>query len=101
MYVAESSQSRGGMTEVNSRFSGIDVIELLEHWMFGSPEHPMLEEFYYINSTEPTVHFRHSTSALTGFCDVHVTSQKMEAGTLDDRLPNANVGRLPARLLLP
>jgi prepilin-type N-terminal cleavage/methylation domain-containing protein/prepilin-type processing-associated H-X9-DG protein len=66
-----------------------------------SPEHPMLEEFYYINATEPTAHFRHSASALTAFCDGHVASQKMEPGTLDDRLPNANVGRLPARLLLP
>ena len=66
-----------------------------------SPDHPMLEEFYYIDSTEPTAHFRHSNAALTSFCDGHVTTQKMEPGTLDDRLPNANVGRLPAHLLLP
>ena len=66
-----------------------------------SPEHPMLEEFYYINSTEPTAHFRHSNSALTVFCDGHVSAQKMEEGSLDDRLPNSNVGRLPAKLLIP
>jgi prepilin-type N-terminal cleavage/methylation domain-containing protein/prepilin-type processing-associated H-X9-DG protein len=66
-----------------------------------SPEHPMLEEFYYINSTEPTAHFRHSGSALTAFCDGHVAAQKMEPGSLDDRLPNSNVGRLPSPILIP
>lgn len=66
-----------------------------------TPERPMLEEFYYINATEPTAHFRHSASALTSFCDGHVAAQKMEPGTLDERIPTANVGRLPSRLLLP
>jgi prepilin-type N-terminal cleavage/methylation domain-containing protein/prepilin-type processing-associated H-X9-DG protein len=66
-----------------------------------SPEHPMLEEFYYIDATEPTAHFRHSKSALTSFCDGHVVAQKMEPGSLDDRLPNSDVGRLPSQLLLP
>jgi prepilin-type processing-associated H-X9-DG protein len=61
----------------------------------------MLEEFYYIDATEPTAHFRHRDSALTVFCDGHVAAQKMEPGSLDDRLPNANVGRLPSGLLLP
>jgi prepilin-type N-terminal cleavage/methylation domain-containing protein len=66
-----------------------------------SPDHPMLEEFYYINSSEPTAHFRHSSSALTAFSDGHVSPEKMAPGTLDDRLPNANVGRLPSRLVIP
>jgi len=66
-----------------------------------SPEYPMLEEFYYLSASEPTVHFRHSGSALTAFSDGHVSGEKMEPGTLDDRLPTANVGRLPSRLLIP
>jgi prepilin-type N-terminal cleavage/methylation domain-containing protein/prepilin-type processing-associated H-X9-DG protein len=66
-----------------------------------SPDHPMLEEFYYISPDEQTTHFRHNNSALTVFCDGHVAAQKMDAGSLDDRLPAANVGRLPADLLIP
>jgi prepilin-type N-terminal cleavage/methylation domain-containing protein len=66
-----------------------------------SPEHPMLEEFYYINSTEPTAHFRHGKVAMNAFVDGHSASLKMEPGSLDDRLPAANVGRLPERFLIP
>lgn len=59
-----------------------------------SPSNPMLEEFYYINAVEPTVHFRHSGRAETAFCDGHVESASMKPGTLDIHLPAANVGRL-------
>lgn len=66
-----------------------------------SPERPMLEEFYYFNSTEPTVHFRHRDTATAAFCDGHVTSQKLNRSTLDERLPTANVGKLPAQTVIP
>ena len=66
-----------------------------------SPERPMLEEFYYVNSTEPTAHFRHGGMAMGGFVDGHASSKKMEAGSLDERLPAVNVGRLPSRILVP
>jgi prepilin-type N-terminal cleavage/methylation domain-containing protein len=66
-----------------------------------SPENPMLEEFYYVNSSEATAHFRHRNVAMGTFGDGHAASQKMEPGSLDDRLPTANVGRLPARFLIP
>lgn len=66
-----------------------------------SPDNPMLEEFYYVNSSEPTAHFRHRSVAMVSFADGHSASLKIEAGSLDDRLPAANVGRLPARFLIP
>jgi len=63
-----------------------------------SAEHPMLEEFYYVNKTEPTVHFRHEQRANVVFLDGHVESEPIVEGTLDDRLPEANVGRLRERM---
>jgi prepilin-type N-terminal cleavage/methylation domain-containing protein/prepilin-type processing-associated H-X9-DG protein len=67
-----------------------------------SPTHPMLEEFYYVDATEPTAHFRHQTSANVLFCDSHVAPEKMFPGSLDPRLPAMNVGRLrPEILTLP
>jgi prepilin-type N-terminal cleavage/methylation domain-containing protein/prepilin-type processing-associated H-X9-DG protein len=66
-----------------------------------SPERPMLEEFYYVNSTEATAHFRHRSAAMAAFVDGHASSEKMEKGSLDERLPTVNVGRLAARILVP
>jgi len=66
-----------------------------------SPEHPMLEEFYYVNTNEPTAHFRHRRqTANVLFCDGHVAAQKPAPGSLDLRLPRQCVGRLPAELLI-
>jgi prepilin-type processing-associated H-X9-DG protein len=59
-----------------------------------SPERPMLEEFYYINQSERTAHFRHEKSANVVFLDGHVGSERMAADSLDVRLPQANIGRL-------
>lgn len=67
-----------------------------------SPEDPMLEEFYYVNATEPTAHFRHTQTANVLFCDGHVAPEKPLAGSIDPRLPQALVGRLrPELLTLP
>lgn len=66
-----------------------------------SPEHPMLEEFYYINATEATVHFRHRAVALVNFGDGHVASERPMSGWIDTRLPSISVGRLDAKNLLP
>jgi prepilin-type N-terminal cleavage/methylation domain-containing protein/prepilin-type processing-associated H-X9-DG protein len=61
-----------------------------------SPEHPMLEEFYYLstNRNEATAHFRHAQKAAVIFCDGHVAMEKMEVGSLDQNLPGQFVGRL-------
>jgi prepilin-type processing-associated H-X9-DG protein/prepilin-type N-terminal cleavage/methylation domain-containing protein len=61
-----------------------------------SASNPMLEEFYYVSPTEPTVHFRHNGRANVLFCDGHVASMPLAPGTLDTRMPEAKVGRLNA-----
>jgi prepilin-type processing-associated H-X9-DG protein len=66
-----------------------------------SPERPMLEEFYYISANDPTTHFRHKGSAQVAYCDGHVAAQKPLANSADQRLPKANVARLPEFLLAP
>jgi prepilin-type N-terminal cleavage/methylation domain-containing protein/prepilin-type processing-associated H-X9-DG protein len=66
-----------------------------------SPDHPMLEEFYYLSSTEPTVHFRHDRQAMTAFADGHVGGEIPTAGSLDQRLPGQYIGRLREEALLP
>jgi prepilin-type N-terminal cleavage/methylation domain-containing protein/prepilin-type processing-associated H-X9-DG protein len=59
-----------------------------------SASHPMLEEFFMIENTYTTVHFRHGDCANILFLDGHVEKFKMYPGTLDTRLPTANVGRI-------
>lgn len=65
-----------------------------------SPDHPMLEEFYYVHPGEATAHFRHSARANAVFSDGHVGPESMEAGSIDLRLPSARVGRLRSEILL-
>jgi prepilin-type N-terminal cleavage/methylation domain-containing protein/prepilin-type processing-associated H-X9-DG protein len=66
-----------------------------------SRDHPMLEEFYYIstNHAEATVHFRHVKKANVLFCDNHIGIEKPDPGSLDLRLPDQMVGRLPDSLV--
>jgi prepilin-type processing-associated H-X9-DG protein/prepilin-type N-terminal cleavage/methylation domain-containing protein len=64
-----------------------------------SPANPMLEEFYYVNTNEPTAHFRHSRKANVVFCDGHVAAERPLPGSLDQRLPGQMVGRLPPEIL--
>ncbi len=59
-----------------------------------SPSHPMLEEFYMIENTYKTIHFRHGACANILFLDGHVERFTMYPGTLDTTLPSANVGRI-------
>jgi prepilin-type processing-associated H-X9-DG protein len=63
-----------------------------------SPEHPMLEEFYYVNRTEPTAHFRHAQQANVVFVDGHVNAEVWVGGSLDLRLPQHHVARLRAEI---
>lgn len=59
-----------------------------------SPTHPMLEEFYYVNATEATAHFRHRQRLNALFCDGHVAAETPLAGSIDSLLPSQWVGRL-------
>ena len=64
-----------------------------------SADNPLLEEFYYINDTEPTVHFRHKRRANVVYCDGHIDFERPLAGSLDARLPSEVVARLPTHCL--
>jgi prepilin-type N-terminal cleavage/methylation domain-containing protein/prepilin-type processing-associated H-X9-DG protein len=64
-----------------------------------SPENPMLEEFYYVNTNESTAHFRHGQRANLLFVDGHAANSLPVAGSIDERLPRQYVGQLPAALL--
>jgi prepilin-type processing-associated H-X9-DG protein/prepilin-type N-terminal cleavage/methylation domain-containing protein len=69
-----------------------------------SRDHPMLEEFYYVstNRAEATAHFRHGGRANALFCDAHVAPEQAVPGSIDQRLPQYQVGRLrPELLALP
>jgi prepilin-type processing-associated H-X9-DG protein len=69
-----------------------------------SRDHPMLEEFYYVstNAAEATAHFRHGVQANALFCDGHVGPERPPPGSIDQRLPQCQVGRLrPELLALP
>jgi prepilin-type processing-associated H-X9-DG protein len=61
---------------------------------------PMLEEFYYVNTNEPTAHFRHRRLGNVVFCDGHVGGEKPVAGSLDARLPQQVVGCLRPEILM-
>jgi prepilin-type N-terminal cleavage/methylation domain-containing protein/prepilin-type processing-associated H-X9-DG protein len=68
-----------------------------------SPEHPMLEEFYYFgtNRLEATVHFRHDDRAQAAWADGHVAGERPEPGSEDRRVPGQLLGRLPAGHVAP
>jgi prepilin-type N-terminal cleavage/methylation domain-containing protein len=66
-----------------------------------SAKHPMAEEFYYFDTTEKTVHFRIGGSAMVGFADGSAGYLPMMPGTLDQRLPAANIGQLDPSLITP
>ncbi len=71
-----------------------------------SPENPLLEEFYFVDSGDgsyyPNAHFRHRRRANAVFCDGHVDAEKAVPDSFDPRLPNQYVGRLrPESLRVP
>ncbi len=64
-----------------------------------SPSNPMVEEFYLIEDTYRTIHFRFGDGqkALFVFADGHVEALPPYPGELDARLPEANIGRITPR----
>ncbi len=63
-----------------------------------SAKKPMVEEFYLLDPTQKTVHFRHGRDALAAFLDGSVRplsmDQDMQPGSLDMRMPSANIGMI-------
>ena len=59
----------------------------------------MIEEFYYVNNREKTAHFRHSEKGCVVFCDGSVSLNGFDEGSIDNRMPNQSIGRLPSEML--
>ena len=62
-----------------------------------SSSNPKLEEFYIINETDKTIHFRHNGKANILFVDGHVESFAPYPGTLDTRIKSESIGRITKR----
>lgn len=58
-----------------------------------SVNNPMIEEFYGLDESQVTVHFRHHGYAMVTFADGSAGFLAMDPATKDTRLPKANVGR--------
>jgi prepilin-type N-terminal cleavage/methylation domain-containing protein/prepilin-type processing-associated H-X9-DG protein len=65
-----------------------------------SAQHPMLEEFFYISTNEPTAHFRHHRAANVVFADGHVGAENGVEASMDARMPRERVGRLRLEILV-
>ncbi len=87
-----------------------DAAQINDFLAPASPDHPMLEEFYYVNLQTnyssrynyPNGHFRHARQANAVFCDGHVAGERFVPGSIDQRLPAQCVGQLrPEILSLP
>lgn len=59
-----------------------------------SQSNPLIEEFYLINETDKTIHFRHNGRANILFVDGHVESFKPYAGTVDTTVRGEITGRI-------
>ncbi len=59
-----------------------------------SGKNPMIEEFYIIDNSSKSVHFRHGSMANLLFLDGHVESMPLWPGTADTRLSGVNIGRI-------
>ncbi len=58
-----------------------------------SGSHPMVEEFYMIDNTQTTVHFRDGGLAMAVCLDGGLRELPMDPTTRDQRMPSANIGR--------
>ena len=68
-----------------------------------SGKNPMLEEFYFFNSTDcaNTIHFRHSGNAIIAFADGTQREVLGNRSSFNSRLPSACVGNLERKMVLP
>jgi prepilin-type processing-associated H-X9-DG protein/prepilin-type N-terminal cleavage/methylation domain-containing protein len=94
--------SLGTVTQPSDLGVLADAAQVNDFQAPASRDRPMLEEFYYVNTNEPTAHFRHARQANVVFCDGHVGAERPVTGSIDQRLPRENVGCLrPEILVLP
>jgi prepilin-type N-terminal cleavage/methylation domain-containing protein len=68
-------------------------------------KNPMVEEFYQIDPTQTTAHFRHGREALAAFLDGSVRSLNMSddmlPGSQDKRMLSAHIGKFNTTYLKP
>jgi prepilin-type N-terminal cleavage/methylation domain-containing protein/prepilin-type processing-associated H-X9-DG protein len=78
-----------------------DAAEVNDFQAPASRNHPMFEEFYYVdtNSTYPNGHFRHTQKAQIVLADGHVDLEPPVPGSLDPRIPSQFLGRLRPEIL--
>ncbi len=58
-----------------------------------SSKNPMIEEFYGIDETFKTAHFRHAGQAMVGFANGSAGFLPMDETSRDSRAPEAHIGR--------
>lgn len=61
-----------------------------------SDARPMIEEFYMINDTQVTMHFRYNKNAMVVFANGTIDFVPMDSSSVDSRMTKANIGRLSA-----
>ena len=66
-----------------------------------SPEHPMIEEWYYLEADWPTAHFRHRGQASVSFYDGHIGNELPAPDSMDLSVANQVVGCLRREILEP
>jgi prepilin-type processing-associated H-X9-DG protein len=106
LYLGQTSINTSRILRPGDTVLLADAAQVNDFQAPASPDHPMLEEFYYIDADEssgyPNVHFRHQHQANAVFCDGHVDRESPVPGSLDSRLPGQWIGRLrPECLRLP
>ena len=62
-----------------------------------SSKNPLLEEFYGMDESEVTAHFRHRGFAMVAYANGAAGFLPMDESTRDTRMPQANVGRFAPR----
>jgi len=106
LYLGQNSISLGRVLRPSDTVFLADAAQVNDFQAPASPDHPLLEEFYYVDADEgygyPNAHFRHQRQANAVFCDGHVNRESPVPGSLDSRLPGQWIGRLrPECLRLP
>lgn len=81
-----------------------DAAQINDFQAPASVDHPMVEEFYYINDGQAAYangHFRHDERAVVAFCDGHVSTESPSPGTRDKRLTEVHLARFRKDILVP
>lgn len=102
-HLGKTSINIGRIAQPSDTVLLADAAQVNDFQYPASPGHPLLEEFYYVDTGDssdyPNAHFRHHRRANVVFCDAHVARETPVKDSLDSRLPAQLVGRLRAECL--